>query len=172
MFELNGKTALVTGGSRGIGRAIAISMAKAGAKVIVNYASNKASALMVRDEIEGTGGTCEIKGFDVSDAKTVQDAVSALIEAHGPIHILVNNAGITRDGLFIRMKEAALEDVLKTNLLGAINCSRAVLGTMMKERWGRIINIGSVVAAIGNPGQANYCASKAGIEGFTKALSK
>ena len=172
MFDLRGKNALVTGGSRGIGRAIALMLARAGAHVIINYASNEASARDVLDKIQQTGGTASIKGFDVGNTNEVQQALNDIIDAHGPVHVLVNNAGITRDGLFVRMKEDAVGDVLRTNLLGAMHCSKAVLNSMMKERWGRIINIGSVVATTGNPGQTNYCAAKAGLEGFTKALAR
>jgi len=172
VFDLRGKNALVTGGSRGIGRAIALMLARAGAHVIINYASNEASARDVLDKIQQTGGTASIKGFDVGNTNEVQQALNDIIDTHGPVHILVNNAGITRDRLFVRMKEDAVEDVLRTNLLGAMHCSKAVLNSMMKERWGRIINIGSVVATMGNPGQTNYCAAKAGLEGFTKALAR
>ncbi len=172
MFDLTGKRALVTGGSRGIGRAICLGLAQAGAEVFINYARGEEAAQKVKEEVEGAGGTAHVVGFDVGSGDTVKEAIGDLIKTHGPIQILVNNAGITRDSLFMRMKDEAIEEVIRTNLIGAMNCTKAVLNPMMKERWGRIINIGSVVASVGNVGQANYCASKAGIEGFSKAIAK
>ncbi|OCC15911.1 3-oxoacyl-[acyl-carrier protein] reductase [Dissulfuribacter thermophilus] len=172
MFDLKGKNALVTGGSRGIGRAISMALAKSGAKVFINYAKNEASALEVKEEIESLGNEAVIVGFDVGDRDAAAKAIGEIIESHGPIHILVNNAGITRDSLFMRMKAEDIDEVLRVNLIGAISCTKAVLQPMLKERWGRIINIGSVVGTMGNIGQANYCASKAGLEGFTKAVAR
>lgn len=172
MLDLKGKNALVTGGSRGIGRAISVALARCGAKVFINYAKNEASALEVKEEIESLGNEAVVVGFDVGDRDSATEAIGKIIESHGPIHILVNNAGITRDSLFMRMKVEDIDDVLRINLIGAISCTKAVLQPMLKERWGRIINIGSVVGTMGNIGQANYCASKAGLEGFTKAVAK
>jgi len=172
MFDLQGKTALVTGGSRGIGKAVAVSLAAHGARVFINYSRSEAAASAVKEAIEADGGTAQTVCFDVGDKEAVGEAVKGIQKDIGPIHILVNNAGITRDSLFLRMKEEDIERVLRINLLGAMHCTKAVLQGMMKERWGRIISIGSVVGSMGNAGQANYCASKAGLEGFTKALAR
>ncbi len=170
--RLKGKNALVTGGSRGIGRAICLRLAEEGAHVVINYASNEDAAKEVLTLIEASGGSGSLLPFDVSDASSVKEKISGFIKESGPIQILVNNAGITRDALVARMKEADWDKVISVNLKGAFNCVQACAMAMMKARWGRIINIGSVVGTSGNPGQANYAAAKAGLEGLTKTVAK
>jgi len=170
--SLEGKNALVTGGSRGIGRAISLRLAKMGASVFINFTSNKEAAGAVLSEIEAMGGKAFLCPFDVADKKAVKEAISAVIKEHGPIQVLVNNAGITRDGLLARMKEEDWDRVINVNLKGAFNCIQACAMAMMKSRWGRIINIGSVVGTMGNAGQANYSAAKAGLEGLTKTVAR
>ncbi len=169
---LSGKTALVTGGSRGIGRAISLRLAEMGAFVLVNCSSSSDAAQEVLGQINSIGGDGAILCFDVSDHGAVKDAIASAIKEHGPVQVLVNNAGITRDGLLARMKEDDWDRVFQVNLKGAFNCTQAVAMPMMKSRWGRIINIGSVVGAMGNAGQANYAATKAGLEGFTRSLAR
>lgn len=168
---LEGKVALITGASRGIGRAVALEFAKAGADVIINYHHSKDRAEELAKEIESLGKKAYLAPFDVANSKEVKEAVKALEEKIGTIHILVNNAGITRDGLLLKMKEEDWEAVLRTNLFSAFYVTQAVLPMMLKARWGRIINISSVVAFTGNPGQTNYASAKAGLIGFTKALA-
>lgn len=172
MTETNGRIALVTGGSRGIGRSIALRLAKDGFFVVVNYLSNKSAALDVLASIESAGGKGKIAGFDVSDFNATQRAIDSIIEELGGLHILVNNAGITHDTLMLRMKEEDWTSVISVNLNGVFNCTKAVTRTMMKQRFGRVINITSVVGEMGNSGQTNYAASKAGIIGFTKAAAR
>ena len=169
---LSGKNALVTGGSRGIGRAICLRLSEMGAHVAINFTSNQEAAETVKKEIEINGGTATLLPFDVSDKEEVKGAISRFMKEKGPIEILVNNAGITRDGLLLRMKEEDWDRVISINLKGAFNCIQACAMNMMKCKWGRIINIGSVVGSIGNVGQANYAASKAGLEGLTKTVAK
>lgn len=169
---LSGKTALVTGASRGIGRAIALELAAAGADVAVNYAGSEEAANAVAREIEGLGRRAIAIKADVGSAAEAEQMVSQAIEAFGRIDILVNNAGITRDNLIMRMKEEEFDQVINTNLKGVFNCIKAVTRPMMKQRSGRIINISSVVGALGNPGQANYVAAKAGVIGLTKASAR
>ncbi|MFM9332281.1 3-oxoacyl-[acyl-carrier-protein] reductase [Paenibacillus mesotrionivorans] len=169
---LSGKTALVTGASRGIGRAIALELAAAGADVAVNYAGSEEAAAAVAREIEGMGRRAITIKADVGNAAEAEQMVSQTIEAFGHIDILVNNAGITRDNLIMRMKEEEFDQVINTNLKGVFNCIKAVTRPMMKQRSGRIINISSVVGALGNPGQANYVAAKAGVIGLTKASAR
>lgn len=166
------RVALVTGGSRGIGRATSIELARMGYFVVVNYSSSEQSAVDVLREIEGSGGKGMIYKADVRDKKQIEDMVKAIEREVGPITVLVNNAGITRDELLIRMKDEQWDDVIETNLKSVFIVTRAVLRGMLREKWGRIVNVSSVVGLIGNPGQTNYCASKAGIIGFTKALAK
>lgn len=168
---LEGKIALITGASRGIGRAIALEFAKAGSEVIINFHRSKEKAEELAMEIEKMGKKAHLAPFDVSNPKEVKEAIKDLEERLGTIHILVNNAGITRDGLFLRMKEEDWEVVLRTNLFSAFYVTQAVLPLMLKARWGRIINISSVVAYTGNAGQTNYASAKAGLIGFTKALA-
>ena len=169
---LDGKIALVTGGSRGIGRAVAIELAKEGAAVAINYAGNKAAAEEVQSIITQMGGKAMIIQADVSDEKSAMQMVEEVIAQLGGIDILVNNAGITRDGLFIRMKEEDWNAVINTNLTGIFNCTKVAAKYMMKKRSGRIINMSSVSGIMGNAGQTNYAAAKAGVIGFTKSLAR
>ncbi|MEM7008180.1 MAG: 3-oxoacyl-[acyl-carrier-protein] reductase [Thermodesulfobacteriota bacterium] len=172
MHNLKGKVALVTGGSRGIGKSIAKRLAADGANVIINYTQNDAAANETKKEIEDAGGTAEIVKFDVSDFDAVHEAVDKIIENHQGLHILINNAGITQDTLLMRMKEEDWDNVMSINLKGIFNCTKAVTRNMLKQREGRIVNLTSVVGEMGNAGQTNYAASKAGIIGFTKACAR
>lgn len=171
-MTLAGKVALVTGGSRGIGRAIALTLAEHGADVAINYAGNTAAAEEVKTAIEGMGQRAILVQGSVADTDGVQAIVNQVVKELGRLDILINNAGITRDGLLMRMKEADWDAVLETNLKGVYNCSKAVMRTMMKQKSGRIVNMASVVGEMGNAGQANYAAAKAGVIGFTKSLAK
>jgi len=170
---LKGKIALVTGGSRGIGSAICVELAKAGAKVIINYSNSKESANNVLEEIVKNKGEAEVVGFDVSNFSLVDEKIKDLIERHGKIDILVNNAGITRDSLFMRMKESQWDEVFETNTKGVFNCTKSVVRMMLKNQYGKIINITSVVGEMGNPGQVNYSSSKSALIGteITDVLS-
>jgi 3-oxoacyl-[acyl-carrier protein] reductase len=170
MFDLTGKIAIVTGASRGIGRAIASVLASRGALVIA--AARADNAAPVVSEIQQAGGRAEVASVDVTDSAAVNAAISAALDRHGRIDILVNNAGIARDQLMLRLKREDWDAVLATNLTAAYTCSQAVLRPMIKQRGGRIISISSVVGQMGNAGQANYAASKAGLIGFTKALAR
>lgn len=170
IFE--GKIAVVTGASRGIGRAIALELAGEGAAVVVNFHSNQKAAEQVVDSIREKGGTAQAHQADVGDYEQAQDLVRSAIEDFGDLHILVNNAGIIRDGLIMTMKEMDWDAVLTTNLKSTFNCSKAAARHMLRKRYGRIINITSVAGQIGNAGQTNYSASKAGQIGFTKALAR
>lgn len=169
---LGGKVALVTGASRGIGRAIALRLAGEGAKVAINYAGNTAKAEAVKAEIEQNGGEAILVQADVADSSAVETMVAKVTEAFGQIDILVNNAGITRDGLLMRMKEEDFDAVVNTNLKGVFHCTKTVSKLMMKKRSGRIINMASVVGIMGNAGQTNYAAAKAGVIGFSKSAAK
>ena len=169
---LSGKVALVTGASRGIGRAIAIKLAELGAKVAVNYSSSAEAANEVIKTIEESGGQAIAIAGDVSCSQSVSKMIDTIIENWGTIDILVNNAGITRDGLLMRMKEEDWDRVLDINLKGVFNCTKAVSRIMMKKRSGKIINISSVSGIAGNAGQANYAAAKAGIIGFSKSVAR
>ncbi|RLQ95775.1 3-oxoacyl-[acyl-carrier-protein] reductase [Falsibacillus albus] len=171
-MNLQGKVALVTGGSRGIGREIAIELAKEGAKVAVNYAGSEAKANEVVDEIKSLGGEAIAIQCNVADGEQVQNMVKETINRFGQMDILVNNAGITRDNLIMRMKEDEWDDVINTNLKGVFLCTKAVTRQMMKQRSGRIINISSIVGVSGNAGQANYVAAKSGVIGLTKTTAK
>jgi len=164
--------ALVTGGSRGIGRAICLKLAAMGATVGINYVANPAAAQETLQRIDAIGGKGFIVQFDVADGATAQNNIKEIIHTYGQIDILVNNAGITRDGLMARMKEEDWDSVLDTNLKGVFLCSKAVMRSMMKKRWGRIINVSSVVGFVGNSGQVNYCAAKAGLTGLTKSMAR
>ncbi|THB79797.1 MAG: 3-oxoacyl-[acyl-carrier-protein] reductase [Desulfobulbaceae bacterium] len=166
------KIALVTGGSRGIGRTVALKLAVQGARVYVNFVSRSEAAEETVAMIEKLGGQGEIIKFDVADYSATQEAVKDLVSNDGPVDILVNNAGITRDNLIARMKEDEWDQVMDTNLKGTFNCCKAVIKQMMKKRWGRIINISSVVGFSGNSGQVNYSAAKAGMSGLTKSLAR
>jgi 3-oxoacyl-[acyl-carrier protein] reductase len=163
---------LVTGGSRGIGRAIALHFGGLGHRVAVNYASNEAAAAEVAGAIEEAGGTATTVAADVGDAGAVPAMFAAVADALGPVEILVNNAGITRDDLMLRMKVEQWDEVIATNLRSVYLCSKAALRSMLRAKWGRIISVGSVSGLAGNPGQANYAAAKAGIIGFSKSLAK
>lgn len=171
MGKLDGKSAIVTGASRGIGKDIALYLAKEGAKVAVNYSGSKDKAEAVVEEIKAFGGEAFVIQANVDQAEDVQSLVSATLEQFGTIDILVNNAGITRDNLLMRMKEQEWDDVLDTNLKGVFLCTKAVTRQMMKQRNGRIINITSIVGVSGNAGQANYVAAKAGVIGLTKSTA-
>jgi len=168
---LDGKVVLVTGGSRGIGRAIAGALAAEGA-VVVLAARDSARLAEAVEEITGAGGRAESVSIDVSDRSSVAAATARVLETHGRIDGLVNNAGVTRDNLVLRMKDADWDAVLATNLTGVFLCTQAVLRSMIKQRSGRIVNITSVVGLMGNAGQANYAASKAGVVGFTKSVAR
>ncbi|MCP3761960.1 3-oxoacyl-[acyl-carrier-protein] reductase [Domibacillus sp. A3M-37] len=171
-MNLEGKTALVTGASRGIGKAIALELARHGADVAVNYAGNEQKAKEVANEIQAMGRRSFIVQCDISDSDAVQAMVKETVAQFGRLDILVNNAGITRDNLIMRMKDQEWDDVINTNLKGVFLCTKAVTRQMMKQRSGRIINISSVVGRIGNAGQANYTAAKAGVIGLTKASAR
>ena len=170
--NLSGKIALVTGGSRGIGKAIALSLGNLGAEVIVNYSSSEDKAEEVVQTIKDSGGNAKKIKFNVSDEDSVNEAIANIIENSGSIDILINNAGITRDSLLMRMKSSQWDEVINTNLKGVFLCTKYVSKIMLKKRSGKIVNITSIVGLIGNPGQANYSASKAGVIGFTKTCAK
>lgn len=171
-MDLTGKVALVTGASRGIGQAVAVELAKAGADVIVNYIGNEAVAQETVEKVEALGRKALKIKADVGNADEVQAMVDEAHAAFGHIDVLVNNAGITRDGLLIRMKDSDWDDVLNINLKGVYLVSKAVAKLMVKQRSGRIINMTSVSGVTGNVGQANYAAAKAGVIGFTKTCAK
>ncbi|WP_028982993.1 3-oxoacyl-[acyl-carrier-protein] reductase [Sporolactobacillus terrae] len=171
-MALEGKIALVTGASRGIGRAIALKFAQLGASVIVNYSGSKTRAEDTAAEIRSTGSEALVWQCDIADEQAVQKMIKAAIAHFGKIDILVNNAGITRDGLLMRMKEADWDAVLNTNLKGVFLATKAVIRPMMRQKQGRIINVASVVGILGNAGQANYVAAKAGVIGLTKSTAR
>lgn len=170
--HLKGKVAIVTGASRGIGRATALALATEGAQVVVNYASSSASADQVVAEIVGMGGDAIALAADVSKPEEVDALFAATMEKWGRVDVLVNNAGITRDTLLLRMKLEDWQAVIDLNLTGVFLCTRAASKIMLKQKAGRIVNITSVAGQMGNPGQANYSAAKAGVIGFTKTVAK
>jgi len=172
MTQLTDRVAIVTGGSRGIGRGIALELAKRGAKVVVNYHANADAAQETVKAIEALGSAALAVQADVGTLEDAEKLVKAAVDTYGKIDILVNNAGTTRDGLIAMMSEADWDTVLNTNLKSAWNCCKAVFRPMMKKRYGRIINITSVVGIAGNGGQSNYSASKAGMIGLTKSLAR
>jgi 3-oxoacyl-[acyl-carrier protein] reductase len=172
MRELEGQVALVTGGGRGIGQAVVVALAREGAKVIINYERNHEAAGALLKRLVSEGGQGSIMGFNVSEQQQVEEAVKKIIDGYRKIDILVNNAGITSDSLLLRQSAQDWNRVLAINLGGAANCTRAVCKGMIRERYGRIINMSSIVGQIGNVGQAAYAASKAGIIGFTKAMAR
>ncbi len=172
MMKFEGKTAIVTGGSRGLGRAVCLELAKGGANVVFCYAGNEAAARETARDIEALGARALAVRCDVSDAVQVDELVKAALETFGRIDILVNNAGITRDNLLMRMSEADFDLVVNANLKGTFLCMKAVSRLMLKQRYGRIVNLSSVVGLRGNAGQVNYAASKAGVIGMTKSLAK
>jgi len=170
--SLEGHTALVTGASRGIGKAIAIFLAKEGAEVIVNYSSSSENANQVVSEINSFGGNAYKIQADISNENSVNEMIKTILEKNNQINVLVNNAGITKDGLLMRMKTEDWQRVIDLNLSGVFYCTRAVARQMIKQRKGRIINITSVVGIMGNAGQANYSAAKAGVIGLTQSTAK
>lgn len=169
---LEGKVAIVTGASRGIGRSVAIALAKSGAKVVINYAGNVTAAEEVKSIIEAAGGQVMLMQADVASDDAVTAMVKQTMDTFGRIDILVNNAGITRDGLLMRMKESDWDAVMNTNLKGVFICTKHISKVMMKQKTGKIINMTSVVGIMGNAGQSNYAAAKAGVIGFTKSMAK
>lgn len=171
-MRLEGKSVLVTGASRGIGREIALEMARQGANVAVNYSGSEAKANETVDEIKAMGRDAFAVQCDVSNPESVGTMVKETIDRFGKLDVLVNNAGVTKDNLLMRMKEEEWDDVININLKGVFLCTKAVTRQMMKQRQGRIINIASIVGVSGNPGQANYVAAKAGVIGFTKTAAK
>jgi 3-oxoacyl-[acyl-carrier protein] reductase len=171
MTGLQGRIALVTGASQGIGRACALELAKGGATVAL-AARNEAKLAEVVKEIEAAGGQAAAFALDVSSEESLKAGAKAVLERYGKVEILVNNAGITRDGLMMRMKRADWDDVLGTNLTGAFLLTQAIISSMMKNRWGRIVNISSVVGRTGQAGQVNYAASKAGLIGMTRSMAR
>jgi 3-oxoacyl-[acyl-carrier protein] reductase len=166
-----GRVAIVTGGGRGIGRAVALRLADEGADVAISYRANDEAAKAAAEEARAGGARCEVFKGDVASPEDVKALIQGVNDAFGRIDILVNNAGLTRDNLMMRMKEEEFDEVINTNLKGTYLCTRAVLRSMIRARWGRIVNISSVVGLVGNSGQANYAASKAGIIGFTKSVA-
>lgn len=171
-MSLEGEIALVTGGSRGIGEACAIALAREGAEVIISFVSNADKAKAVCDQIAASNGKATAVQFDLADSKATQAAIEAILKEKKKISILVNNAGITRDGLMMRYSTEDWDKVLDTNLRGAFVASQAVIRSMMKERKGSIIHMSSIVGLTGNAGQAAYCAAKAGLIGLTKSMAK
>jgi 3-oxoacyl-[acyl-carrier protein] reductase len=169
---MKGRVTLVTGGGRGIGRSIAIRLAKEGARVAISYHSNDAAANETAEIVRTVGAACETFKSNAASVGDVEALLKGVGEAFGPVEILVNNAGMRQDNLLLRMKETEFDEVLVTNLKGTYLCTRAVLRGMVRARWGRIVNISSVVGLIGNAGQANYAASKAGMIGFTKSVAR
>lgn len=171
-FDLCDRVAIVTGGSRGIGRAITLCLAERGAHVAINYVANTAAAEETASRVRSCGGRCIVVQADIRRPEDVQRLVDETLTAFGKVDILVNNAGLTRDDLLLRMSEEEWDQVMETNLRAAFLCTRAVLRPMIRQRWGRIISVGSAGGIVGNAGQANYAASKAGLIGFTKAVAK
>jgi 3-oxoacyl-[acyl-carrier protein] reductase len=172
VFDLSDKVAIVTGGSRGIGRAICVALARAGAKVVVNYSGNEEAAAETLRLVREAGSDGELARFDVGDADAVDQAISDIAKRHGRLDILVNNAGIALDQILLRIKPEELERTMHVNVGGALWCSKSAMRLMMRKRAGRIINLSSVVGEAGNPGQAVYSASKAAIIGLTKTLAR
>ena len=169
---LTGQVALVTGGSRGIGRAIALRLAAAGATAVVNFRENSAAAEETVGLIAAAGGRSSTSRFDVGDAEAVRVGVQNIVDEHGRLDLLVNNAGVSVDALLLRLKEEDWERVLRTNLTGVFHCTKAAVRAMVRARYGRIVNLTSVVAEMGNAGQAAYAAAKAGVIGLTKSLAR
>jgi 3-oxoacyl-[acyl-carrier protein] reductase len=167
-----GRVAVVTGSGRGIGRAIAVRLAGEGANVAISYRSNDEAAEESAELVRKAGVECEIFKGDVASPEDVEALFKGVQEAFGRVDILVNNAGTTRDNIMLRMKVEEFDEVIRTNLKGTYLCTRAVLRSMVRARWGRIVNVSSVVGLVGNAGQANYAASKAGIIGFTKSVAR
>jgi len=170
--ELDGKVALVTGASRGLGRAIALKLASLGSKVAINYVASDEAASRLAEEIESQGGKAMLAKADVADARAVKAMTHQIVARWGKIDILVNNAGIVRDSLLPRMSDEAWDEVINTNLRGAYLCTKFALRSMMDQFWGRIINISSLAGLLGNTGQANYSAAKGGLIAFTRSVAK
>ncbi len=170
--ELEGKVSLITGGSRGLGKAIALKLAALGSKVAINYMTDEESAIKVAREIDNIGGEAMLIKASVADATAVKTFIRAIIAAWGKIDILVNNAGINRDMLLARMRDETWDEVINTNLRGPYLCTKFAVRSMMEQSWGRIINIASLAGLVGNPGQANYSASKGGLIAFTKSMAR
>jgi 3-oxoacyl-[acyl-carrier protein] reductase len=172
MFRLDGKIALVTGGSRGIGRACSEALAEQGATVIINYVKGESAAREVADAIAAKGGKAEISGFDVADTKATETAIEGMIKSHGKLDILVANAGIAIDGLLLRLKDEDLDRLFAVNVKGALTCARAATRSMMKTKAGRIIFLSSVIGEMGNVGQTGYAATKAAVLGAAKSIAR
>ena len=172
VIDLTNRVALVTGASRGIGRAVALKLAECGAKIVINYKQSAAQAEKVAEQIRSQGGQCLTAQGDVAVAADVERVFQAAQQSFGRVDILVNNASINRDTLILRMSEDDWDEVLSTDLRGAFLCTKAALRSMMRERWGRVINISSLAGLLGNAGQANYSAAKAGLIGLTKAVAR
>jgi len=172
MASLQGQIALVTGASRGIGRAIALALGQAGAHVVINYKGNQSAAEQTLSLLRAANGNGELRAFNIADEAQVDAAVKQIVDAHQRIDVLVNNAGVTSDSLLMRMKTADWDQVISTNLKGTMLCTKVVSRQMIKQRTGRIVNLSSVVGQMGNVGQSLYAASKAGIIGFTKAMAR
>ena len=171
-MSIHNKVALITGGSRGIGRAVAVRLARDGVKLAINYKSDRKSADSVVDLVNEMGVEALAVQADVADSSQVDSMVDQIVNAFGNVDILVNNAGIIHDSLLMRMSEDVWDEVLNTNLKGSYNCTKAVLRHMVRQRWGRVINVVSVVGIEGNPGQSNYAASKAGVIAFSRSIAK
>jgi 3-oxoacyl-[acyl-carrier protein] reductase len=169
---LAGQVALVTGGSRGIGRAVALRLAAAGAAIVVTYARQADAAEETVERVRRAGGVASAERFDVGDAAESRAAIERIVDREKRLDILVNNAGVAVDGLVVRLKDEDWERALRVNLTGVFHCTRAALRTMMRARYGRVVNVTSVVAAMGNAGQAAYAAAKAGVVGFTRSLAR
>jgi 3-oxoacyl-[acyl-carrier protein] reductase len=171
-MSLEGQVGLVTGGSRGIGRAIVLALGRVGAHMIINYRDNHAAATETLHELVKSGGRGELGQFDISNESQIEGAVKKIVDQHKKIDILVNNAGVTSDNLLIRMKSEEWDEVVGINLKGTIFCTKAVSRVMIRQRYGRIINLSSVVGQMGNAGQSLYASTKSGIIGFTKAIAR
>ncbi len=172
MFRLDSKIALVTGGSRGIGRACAEALARQGATVIINYVKGEAAARELQESITASGGKAEIAGFDVADTAATEAQIDAIIKRHGRIDILVASAGIAIDGLLLRLKDEDLDKLFNTNVRGSLTCARAATKSMMRAKWGRIIFLSSVVGEMGNVGQTGYAATKAALIGAARSIAR
>lgn len=172
MSDLKDQIALVTGGGRGIGKAIALALGSSGAGVMINYRQNREAAEVTLKELLAEGGTGELWPFDVADENQVEEAVKKIVDRHKKVDILVNNAGVTADNLLVRLTAEDWDRVIGVNLKGTVHCTKAVCRRMIRERYGRIVNLTSVVGQVGNAGQSAYAASKAGIIGFTKAMAR
>ena len=171
-MSLEGQIGIVTGGSRGIGRAIVLALARLGAHVIINYRDNHTAATETLHELEIRGGRGEVAQFDVSNENQIEEAIKKIVDHHQKIDILVNNAGVTSDNLLIRMRSEDWDRVVGTNLKGTVFCTKSAARAMIHQRYGRIINLSSVVGQMGNAGQSLYASTKAGIIGFTKAMAR